>query len=98
MVEFTLNWSKEYDDHDNTILEAASPYTDGCYAFRITQVLEDDTIKYTLDTSDAEVVADSEKPTRFNSWGDAKEYAMNTCNQIMREAVDCTDEADAAGR
>lgn len=55
-----LEWTKEYDRHDNTHYEAAGPYQeeDGTvFYYRIVPVLRDNKVQFSTCESDDELIA-----------------------------------------
>lgn len=81
---FTLEWHEDSDDHGNTVWSAVGHYIDG-FEFKITPVLEDDRIRFTLDESAAELVDASERPTRFDSVDEAKQWAAKEIASAMSD-------------
>jgi len=53
-----MRWYKDFDDNDNTIYSASSVYhDDGSHLqWRVTQVLEDNKILWTVKESDGDVI------------------------------------------
>ncbi|EHJ49564.1 hypothetical protein DFW101_3568 [Solidesulfovibrio carbinoliphilus subsp. oakridgensis] len=72
-----LEWTEEYDDHDNTIYAAPGIYTDECgspqFYYRIKPILEEDQIKFSTGGTDEELLPKNRRPV-FESLGGAKIY------------------------
>lgn len=54
-----LEWTEEYDDHDNTHYEASGPYQeeDGTvFYFRIDPVLRDNQMRFSTGRTDSELI------------------------------------------
>lgn len=83
---FVLSWHEEYDDDDNSIYEAASPYHDdgSPFYFRIRQRLRDNKHEF-YEASDAEVMMDEDDPRIWESLEAARAAMQTDADDIMRE-------------
>lgn len=82
---FSLSWDEQYDDDDNSIYEAASPYHDdgSPFYFRIRQRLRDNKHEFVED-SDAEVMMDEEDPRTWETLDAAKAAMQTDANDIVQ--------------
>mgnify|MGYP000045782527 CR=1 FL=1 len=89
-----LDWRTGYDEHDNTLWEANSPYTDEDgspeFSFRIRQRLFQDKHEFVED-SDAEVMMDEDEPRVWLSLAEAQQAMAQDYADIVR---DCASEAN----
>lgn len=79
-----LEWDEECDDDDNTVHSAASPYHDdgSPFRWRISPVVREDRLVWTLDGSDAECMPDDDEH-RFTSLDEAKATCQRWCDEII---------------
>lgn len=68
-----LSWHESFDDADNSIYTAASCVHDGDSAFewRVTHIVEGNTLAWTLQQSDAELLDADEAGERYSSPAEA---------------------------
>jgi hypothetical protein len=92
---FALSWEEEYDDDDNSIYEAASPYHDdgSPFCFRIRQRLRDNKHEFYED-SDAEVMRDGDDPRTWSTLDEAKAALQADANDIVRECSGANDQEE----
>jgi len=83
---FALSWHEEYDNDDNSIYEAASPYHDdgSPFYFRIRQRLRDNKHEF-YEASDAEVMMDEEDPRTWPTLEEAKAAMQTDADDIVRK-------------
>ena len=92
---FALSWHEDYDDDDNSMYEAASPYhNDGSpFYFRIRQRLRDNKHEF-YEASDAEVMMDEEDPRTWATLNEAKAAIQADANDIVREYSGANDQVE----
>jgi hypothetical protein len=80
----TLDWFKDYDDEDNEVWSAASPYHDegSPFYFRIQEISGTGTFKL---ASDAELMLGEHEKMRFASLEEAKSLCQKDCDEIIAE-------------
>ena len=90
------SWSETWDDEDNSVWEAAGPYTDeggsSEFQWRLRQRLRDNKVEWVED-SDAELMMDEEDPRTWTSIGEAKAAMAQDHSDIL---ATCAAEAGKA--
>ena len=81
-----LNWEPGYDEHGNSMWEAASFWEEG-FEFRITKKLEADKVVYTLENSCSELIGDALKRDLDFPTLKKAQAAAETMNREMLELV-----------
>lgn len=84
--KFELDWTIDYDDNDNDIWEAISPYAweeDGPMVFRIKQRLVNNKIEF-YEASDAELIYD-DVSREWDSLEQAKADMQQDADDIVEE-------------
>jgi hypothetical protein len=80
-------WLNDYDKNDNTVWELASPYVGECgspeFYWRITQILSDNKIKFSIKKSDFELLEQGDEYV-FRSLKKAKKYCENQNKLIIK--------------
>lgn len=82
-----LEWTEDFDDHDNTIFEAAGPYQeeDGTvFYYRIVPVLRDNRIQFSTHTSDHELIL-PEHAEEFPTLEEARADCQQRDNNLRAE-------------
>lgn len=82
-----LEWTEQFDDHDNTILEATGPYQeeDGTvFYYRIVPVLRDNRIQFSTHMSDDELIS-SAHTEEFPSLAEAKADCQQRDDNLRAE-------------
>jgi hypothetical protein len=78
-----LNWRIAQNANNNTYYEADSPIHP--YAWRITAIIRNDRIGYTLDTSDPAVFAEDTRGTIYTTLDNAKEQVEDWNTEILAD-------------
>jgi hypothetical protein len=88
MKSIHLDWSEDFDNDDNSIFEAASPYLDGeegsPFQWRIRQQLKGNKIVW-FESSDLELIADPEYPREWATLEEAKKALQKDHAEILKE-------------
>lgn len=81
-----LNWNEEFDDEDNSIWEASSPWHDdgGTFQWRIKQRLRDNKHEY-YDASDEELRDTSFDEETWESLFEAQQYFQKENDDLVEE-------------
>lgn len=67
-----MNWTKTYDNNDNDVWEATSPYEEG-FQWRLMQKLQDNKIVW-YEAHDADLLDDPDWAEEFENLEAAKEF------------------------
>lgn len=81
-----IDWYSDYDKHDNTIWEGASPYNsdEETFYWRIKPKLRADKIVWVL-RSDFELMLDGDKEEEFSTLAKAQKYCQEQHDQIIED-------------